>query len=723
MTTAETEKSADKSPDADAAAAAKAPTESDAAPTTSALGKPEDERADDKTESAPATSPHGSESLPIPPAPSTKNMAASAPASEPAPDSIEARKAKRRLAAQTLIGVAPPASKSPNAGKGSGATTAVAVPPAAPSSRPNAQAGAIDTATLEDAPLTIPKAPQSAPTVEPAPPTTRMSNAPPLPVPAASSSSALASSSTDPEPRRESSTKQKTAAAAASAFESVRMAIAGGLGNQALPSEKEGKTAAVEFDSAADRMKSAPALNELAEKATEEIEARILEAKEAKAAKATSDSSLAVAKSSSRNEPVAARASDQLAALGLPPEVVKAPSQRNVAAEPSDARPLAAYELLARSARLGDLVAIANRVITEAAASRITSWHFTSKVLSAAEEHKLTREDADTRFGNALDVLGTGGEGAAEKSLACALWAHAVAESPKKTPEDENRLAGDILWLATHTPFDATPLLDRALGEEAADLWTAIADRVRRIERGKGGALGRGEAIVGCAALAGSGADRAKALCVELTKEVKDPVLLRVLATGDHAMPEEVRLEGEMLPTPRGPVATTLLAFTGILFAVHVVRLTARLALAYKRPAEVSFSESGIRVKTRTELLGRTLREREHVILRTGLVRVVREVRFPRAAFYAGLFALALGSYIGVRAFADGVRAASPSLLVVGLLIVAIGIGADFVLGTLIPGTRGRCRVAFVPRTGPTLCVGNVDSKRADDALTRSLRR
>src|SRR4029079_16988903 len=115
----------------------------------------------------------------------------------------------------------------------------------------------------------------------------------------------------------------------------------------------------------------------------------------------------------------------------------------------------------------------------------------------------------------------------------------------------------------------------------------------------------------------------------------------------------------------------TVLALTGILFAIHAARLFARVALAYRVPAEVSLSESGVRVKTRTELLGRALREREHVILRSGLVRVVRDVRFPRAAFYSGLFALALGSYIGVRAFADGVRAASPSLLLVGLLIVA----------------------------------------------------
>jgi hypothetical protein len=470
----------------------------------------------------------------------------------------------------------------------------------------------------------------------------------------------------------------------------------------AIDPESIVETSKEEAASAADgelRSKSTPSFTELAAKASDEIAARIV-----------------------------AKANDPLA--GMPASDVATRAARSSgsvpvapAASASDTRPLAAYELLARSARLADLVALTSRIVTDAARARTADWAFASKVSAAADEAKLVRDDADTRFGNAFDVLATGGEGTAERALAAALWAHAVAESPRSRTEDEDRLAGDILWLATHTAFDATPLLDRALGDEAADLWTAIADRVRRIERGRGGALGRGEAVVACAALAASGSAKAKRLCTDLSNEVKDPVLLRVLATGESSTPEEVRLEGELLPAPRGPIATTVLAFTGLLFVMHAVRLFARVALAYRRPAEVSLTESGVRVKTRTEMLGRTLREREHVVPRTGLVRVVREVRFPRAAFYAGLFALALGSWLGVRAFVDGVRAASPSLLVVGLVIVAVGIGADFVLGTLLPGARGRCRVAFVPRTGPVLCVGDVDARRADDALARSLAR
>lgn len=381
--------------------------------------------------------------------------------------------------------------------------------------------------------------------------------------------------------------------------------------------------------------------------------------------------------------------------------------------------PLAAYEAIALSARLPDLVSLAQKILSEAATARRSGWDFTTKVTAAADEAKLSRSDAETSFGNALKVLGSGPEGEAERALAAALWAHAIAEARR---DDDERLAGDVLWLATHSAFDALPLLDRALGDEAEDVWTAVGDRVRRIDEGKGTALGRGEAIVGCAALVASDSPRARKIASELATRVQDPTLARLLGAAADVPLREVHLEGEALAAPRGPVLTVILALTGILFVMHAVRLVARLALAYRTPAEVSLSDSGIRVRTRTEMLGRTLREREHVIVRSGLVRVTREVRYPRAAFYAGLLALALGSYVGVRAFVDGVRAASPSLLLTGLVVVALGIGADFLLGSLLPGARGRVRLAFVPRTGKVLCVGDVDAQRADAAIASALK-
>jgi hypothetical protein len=413
-------------------------------------------------------------------------------------------------------------------------------------------------------------------------------------------------------------------------------------------------------------------------------------------------------RASAGKEPVARPASATFPASGR--SSVKTPA--------ATGGPLAAYEAIARSARLPDLVAIAHKILAEASVARRLGWDYAAKVAAAKDDAKLARADADTAFGNVLDVLGSGGDGEAQRALAAGLYAHVIAEARR---DDDDRLAGDILWLATHTSFDATPLLDRALGDEADDVWTAIADRVRRIDDGKGSVPARGEAIVGCAALSASESSVARKAAVDLAPRLHDPTLARLLGAATQAPLREVRLEGEAMAAPRGPVLTALLALTGILFAMHALRIIARLALAYRRPAEVSLTEAGIRMRTRTELLGRTLREREHVIVRAGLVRVVREVRYPRAAFYAGLLALAAGSYVGVRAFVDGVRAASPSLLLTGLVVIVLGIAADFVLGSVLPGSKGRVRVVFVPRTGKALCVGDVDANRADDALARAL--
>jgi hypothetical protein len=381
----------------------------------------------------------------------------------------------------------------------------------------------------------------------------------------------------------------------------------------------------------------------------------------------------------------------------------------------ADAR---AYEALSQHPRLADLAAMARASMAEATETRRAERR-PERVAERATELKLPREEASTPFGNVLDVLERGPEDDAERALACALAGHVVALHPPKDREDEDKIASDLLWLATHTPFDATGLLDRALGDRATNLWDALADRIRRIDQGKLPSLGRGEALVAAVALASSRTKGAARQASALATEVRDRRLGRVLGGGIGGEPVEP-VVGEMASPPRGPVATALLAMTGLLFLGHAVRLLGRVALAYKKPAEVTLSDDGgVRVRWRVELLGKTLRDRDVLVPRSGLVRATREVRYPRLALYAGLLALAVGSYVGVSAFVDGVRAASPSLLASGLVIVALGLGLDFVLSSVAPGATGRCRLLLVPRDGARLCVAGVDPRRADAVLGR----
>jgi hypothetical protein len=133
--------------------------------------------------------------------------------------------------------------------------------------------------------------------------------------------------------------------------------------------------------------------------------------------------------------------------------------------------------------------------------------------------------------------------------------------------------------------------------------------------------------------------------------------------------------------------------------------------------------DGGLRVQWHVEIFGRTLRECTVFVPSDGLARVTREVRYSGIALYAALLALALGSYVGMSAFVDGVRAGSPSLLAFGIIIAIVGLAFDFAVSSLLPGARGRCRVLITPRRGSPICVGPIDASSADAWLTALVRR
>lgn len=380
----------------------------------------------------------------------------------------------------------------------------------------------------------------------------------------------------------------------------------------------------------------------------------------------------------------------------------------------ASASSLTAFDELTGHSKLGEMASIAHRVARSMAEAHRTEPAPEAK--AKAEEQSITPEESKTSFGDAIAVLERGPENDAERALAAALWAHAIAENRPKSAEDEDALARDILWLAAFTAFDATALLDRALGDAASDMWTAIADVVKQIDARKIANAKRAEAIVGAAALSLSTSKEAPKLLAQIAREATDPMLKKIAST-DREAAADAHFSAQLAPVPRSPFATAALAFTGILFVVNFARLVARYALALDEPAEVRLRETEVEVESRTILLGRTLREKKTVIPRGELVRAAREVRYPRAAFYAGLLSLAVGSYFGVTMLVDGTRSASPSLLATGLVVIAAGIGLDFALRSLVPGASGKCRVLFVPKKGAPICVATTDVKIADRAL------
>ncbi len=343
--------------------------------------------------------------------------------------------------------------------------------------------------------------------------------------------------------------------------------------------------------------------------------------------------------------------------------------------------------------------------------------------LSAAVTQKASaagigRDEANLDMGNALDALSSPlGDKA---GVLGPLLAVAIALDPPLGVEAEDATAVKLVWLYAHAGVDALEYLDAVMGERSSGLWGALADMVQRYDA-RGAGIGCADAIVAAVSLASSKNENAKKRRRELTSSVRSPLISKVLtgSKGGGVAPisADSSVAGEIAPRPRGPVSTFFLGLIGWLLVSNTARLIARFALQYRRPAEVNITSRGIQVRSTTKLLGKVVRERQTLIPLDGLARATREVRFPCLGTYAGLVALALGSFVGVSWLVDGIRTASLSLAGVGVLVVIAGVALDFALVSLFPGRKGHCRLVFIPRKGAATCVGWVNASKADSLL------
>ncbi len=395
---------------------------------------------------------------------------------------------------------------------------------------------------------------------------------------------------------------------------------------------------------------------------------------------------------------------------------------------PVDRSPHAVLEEIASRPRGDDLARLVHTAAFAAADERRA--RIEDGLAELVERARLKGDDAETSYGNVLRALERGGveaAGSATRALLAGLLARGVALSPPSGAEAEARVAESLVWLAANTSIDALTSIDAALDDKAEGLWLAVATLIRRVDAGTAPLVGRAGAIIAASALRESSSPAARSEVRALAEDARDPIVRFLLAPASAASappapgqdgPATVAV-GEMVPAPHGPVALVLLGFTGILVIMHLGRLLGQIALRYRRPAELQISSKGVLIHTRTELLGRTLKERDIHIPIEALLRATREVRYPRLALYVGLGALAMGSYFGISLFVDGARAGSPELLGIGLLLVVIGIALDYVLSNIVPSGKRSCRVVLVPRKGSAVAMGGLDPLRADEALSR----
>jgi hypothetical protein len=378
-----------------------------------------------------------------------------------------------------------------------------------------------------------------------------------------------------------------------------------------------------------------------------------------------------------------------------------------------------AQALVPELAALPHAAAVARRVLMTAVAAAKAKDPKLGAHGDLEAEAPLSREQAATPYGNVLEVLERGATSPEDGTVLGAFVALGLRD---EKPDEARRksLAAELVWLAAYTPCNALPALDAALGDAAAPWWQSVVELIRG-NTSTPSAPPPAEKLVVATALRASPSPRAGELADELAQSAADPFVRLALERGsaDATQP----LHGELTWRPRGAVVTALLAFTGVLLVRGIAYAIARFAFGYRRPTELRITERGLELSHRVELLGRVLRDRNVIVPLDNLATVCREVRYARLGLYGGLGALVAGTYLGVGLMADGLRVpgGSPSLLGLGLLLVAIGLALDFVLSTLLDPVRRTVRLIILPRRGAGFCVRGVDAARADATLERLL--
>lgn len=341
-------------------------------------------------------------------------------------------------------------------------------------------------------------------------------------------------------------------------------------------------------------------------------------------------------------------------------------------------------------------------------------------IAEAASRLAVDEPTSETSFGNVLRALKKGiSASGPERMLVGALAAMGATHG-----EPDAKTIHALVWTAAHTPFDPLEALSR-LGntERKTRVAEVYFDLARRYDDGDA-TVDRPTALVAALEL---GKRRSPEISQRARVALRDPMMLAMIAppvaaAGEQTIvrgvsAEPVGFDAEITAPPRHIAWTVVLLVTFLLPFVAAFRAIGRWVLRLKEPATISVSKTGVTIKSRLELLGRTLRERETFMPSAGLESAAREVRYPALPTYIGIASLLLGSFIGLRLVMDGARSGSPEFLSLGVALLLGGLALDYVLSRFPLRTPDRCRLLFTPQKGRPVALVGAPRGSADRAL------
>lgn len=316
-------------------------------------------------------------------------------------------------------------------------------------------------------------------------------------------------------------------------------------------------------------------------------------------------------------------------------------------------------------------------------------------------------------------VLQRGPSSDHEHALARALAAFGLAEHVREraggTLDDTAR---ETLLLARDTPWDATGLIDSALGADAAALWNAIVARLRILVERADPAAVRAELLVGGAALIRSMHPAAIEGVAKLGATVRDPALRSVFALGEaHQAP--VVVEGRWAHTPANALVRIVMILTGLTLVRAAWRTFEHLALGRRRHARIEWRSGRMLVACTSSLAGRATETRTTTLAPDAIARI--DWSGKRTGLVGGMFValIAAGTFAGTFFAVVGARLHVASFFSGGVGLLGLALLLDQAPLRLFGSLGGQGRLVVHPREGEPVVVDVHDSSAVDALLQR----
>ncbi|MCP4602018.1 MAG: hypothetical protein GY847_16130 [Proteobacteria bacterium] len=174
-----------------------------------------------------------------------------------------------------------------------------------------------------------------------------------------------------------------------------------------------------------------------------------------------------------------------------------------------------------------------------------------------------------------------------------------------------------------------------------------------------------------------------------------------------------MQAQGELTRRLSWAPLRVLAIVTGLFFIRGLLSLAVRYCLAFRRRAKLAVRDSSLILEVEWSILGKRFRQ---VTTQTpiGDINAIQlENRQRYLYLLVGFGALAIGTWIGIQWFVDGLRAGYPYLALVGAGVVIGGILIDLVLYLFVPDGPTRCRLVLA--MGPwKVRISGVEPRSAD---------